>query len=597
MTSSAPVDPHAALAAELDALGHRLRAMGVELGSLTAVATPRGAVHDTPVVTDDTPHAAEPPDLAKPEPEAELEPSETPGDLPWAGPSELSGARLLAWTGGAVTLVGVVLLLVLAASRGWLAPPQRIGLGAVLGATLVGLGDRLHRRPTARPGALAVAATGFATLYLVVAASATVYDYLTAPAALALALVVAVVGLAAAVRWGSELLACGVVVGAVALAPAVSRDWLLVALALVLQVAALPVLLRRRWSALVVVAAVGPVLYGAGVGALLWGSAEEAPTVAVVLGVLVACLATALGASWALDGPIAARGSAALVAAGVLPAAVTAWSIHGTGGAALVGSAALVLGAFAVVHPATPIRMTAVAAAAFGLLETTLLLFDGSTIAAVLLGEAAVIAVAAALTRARFAVVVAAALGALGVVAGLRHAPAPVAFPYRPLLDGALVTTAGIAALVLVLSIALLVACGRVGRLRSDADSARLWAPIGAVGLYGASTLVVALALLVAPDRTGFTAGHALVTVSWAFVALVLLARGISDQALRVTGLVLVGAALAKLVLFDLVALDGMARVGAFLGAGLVLLAAGARYARLVAESAAAPDEEPARVG
>jgi hypothetical protein len=38
------------------------------------------------------------------------------------------------------------------------------------------------------------------------------------------------------------------------------------------------------------------------------------------------------------------------------------------------------------------------------------------------------------------------------------------------------------------------------------------------------------------------------------------------------------------------VALDGLARVAAFLGAGLVLLAAGTRYARLVAEAEAEPD-------
>jgi uncharacterized membrane protein len=116
-----------------------------------------------------------------------------------------------------------------------------------------------------------------------------------------------------------------------------------------------------------------------------------------------------------------------------------------------------------------------------------------------------------------------------------------------------------------------------------------LWVPIGLVGLYGTTSLVVTLALLVAPDRAGFTAGHALVTVAWTVVALTLLARGISRPALRVTGLVLVAAAVAKLVLFDLVALDGIARVAAFLGAGLVLLAAGTRYARLVAEAAASP--------
>jgi hypothetical protein len=41
----------------------------------------------------------------------------------------------------------------------------------------------------------------------------------------------------------------------------------------------------------------------------------------------------------------------------------------------------------------------------------------------------------------------------------------------------------------------------------------------------------------------------------------------------------LVGAAVAKLVLFDLAALDGIARVAAFCG-GIALLAAGVRYGR-----------------
>ncbi len=83
--------------------------------------------------------------------------------------------------------------------------------------------------------------------------------------------------------------------------------------------------------------------------------------------------------------------------------------------------------------------------------------------------------------------------------------------------------------------------------------------------------------------------------MSWAIAALVLLARGISRQALRVAGMVLVGAAVAKLVLFDLVALDGLARVAAFLGAGLVLLAAGTRYARMVAEAESVREADPAR--
>jgi uncharacterized membrane protein len=144
-----------------------------------------------------------------------------------------------------------------------------------------------------------------------------------------------------------------------------------------------------------------------------------------------------------------------------------------------------------------------------------------------------------------------------------------------------------------VLAVALLVAGGRVGLIRPDPGSSPMWIPIGLVGLYGATSLVVTVALLVSDDRAGFTAGHAVVTVSWTVAALVLLARGISRPALRITGLVLVVAAVGKLVLFDLVALDGLARVAAFLGAGLVLLAAGTRYARIVAEAESRADREP----
>jgi uncharacterized membrane protein len=230
---------------------------------------------------------------------------------------------------------------------------------------------------------------------------------------------------------------------------------------------------------------------------------------------------------------------------------------------------------------------------------------DGATGTAVLLGQAIVAAVLAHLLRSRFALVVGLAYGLFGVArAAVVDAPlaALVEFPRYPYVEPgmtpALLTGTGVSVLVAALGVALLVAGGRVGWMRPDARSAGLWVPVGLVGLYGTTSLVVTLALLVAPDRTGFTAGHALVTVSWTVVALVLLARGITRPALRVTGMVLVAAAVAKLVLFDLVALDGIARVAAFLGAGLVLLAAGTRYARMVAEASARDAEvSPAAAG
>jgi hypothetical protein len=117
-------------------------------------------------------------------------------------------------------------------------------------------------------------------------------------------------------------------------------------------------------------------------------------------------------------------------------------------------------------------------------------------------------------------------------------------------------------------------------------DGPHGWVPAGLLALYGSTATLLSVGLLISPDRDGFLLGHVFVTVSWTVAALVLLLRGIDSVPFRVAGLSLVVAALAKLVLFDLSSLDGMARVMAFLVAGLVLLAAGARYARLVATRA-----------
>jgi uncharacterized membrane protein len=658
--STSTADPYEAMADELSSLGRRLDGIGTELRALRTATGPAPAPttqttdatvdRNPPGARDPGPPPAEPapagpgrpawpqpgwpyriapepawpyqqvpaPQPAQPSQHVEQEaPRPVPAEAQWAqrqwapqawqppaaappAPrrrfSGLSGFRLLAWLGGAVTLLGVVMLLVLVASRGLLTPPFRIGGGALLGLVLIGVALRLHRRPSARTGAIAVAATGFATLYLVVAADAALYGYLRpVPAtALAAAFVVAAAGLGLADRWRSQLLGAGVVAGAALLAPVLVGDWLLVALVLALQLAAVPVLLRRGWPVLMLVAAAGPVLYGSAVGAT-WVADGDLPTIAVVLGVLLVGLGTAVPAARRLtEAP-----AAVLVGVAPLAAMVTGSVLDGWSGAGVVAAATLALAGTALVSR-DRVRLVAAIAAVLTLLQATLIALDGSAAVTVLLAEAALAAVAGAAVRSRFATVVGGGLGLYGSLAAVSGPAVPPAdWPMSPyVVDGvvssdALVTAAGIAALVLVTAVALLVACGRLGWIGRAASSARLWVPIGLVGLYGAGTLVVALALLVAPDRTGFTAGHALVTVSWTVVALVLLARGVTRPPLRIAGLVLVGGAVAKLVLFDLVALDGLARVGAFLGAGLVLLVAGTRYARLVAE-AETKTEQPA---
>ncbi|HLM35133.1 MAG TPA: DUF2339 domain-containing protein [Gaiellaceae bacterium] len=84
-----------------------------------------------------------PPPDAPPSPAAPLpaSPPPQPFDL-----SFLFGARALAWTGGAVTLLGIVFFFVLAVDRGWIGPIARVSLGAAASSILFGAGLWLRRR-------------------------------------------------------------------------------------------------------------------------------------------------------------------------------------------------------------------------------------------------------------------------------------------------------------------------------------------------------------------------------------------------------------------------------------------------------------------
>ncbi|SHK23960.1 Predicted membrane protein [Pseudonocardia thermophila] len=584
-----PRDPLGALAAELAAIGQRLDRMAAELDQLRHHGAAPQAV---------TTHAAAPPPgftppaplpvPVLPPPSPVLPPPAAPRPALADRAAAVGGARLLAWTGAALTLLGVVLLLALAASRGWFAPPVRIAGGAALGLGLVGLGWWLHRR-TARIGAEAVTATGFATLYLVIAGASAVYGYLDEVPAIALAFVVAVAGLGLADHRASRWLAHGVAIGALLLAPVLAGGWLLVTLALAMVIAASPVVRHRRWADLALVVGGLAALHGSSACGLL---ADGPDTRGTALATAVAALVVGLAAAAAAARRIPAAAFAALVPFAALPALVTAVVLGGTTGAWLAAGTAVALGAVAALPwSAGAARLSAATTAAVALLAATALAFDGATLTLVLLGQALVAAVAGLRLGSRFATGLATALGLVGLLRALvSDAPLADLVERRYLLDagdwlppGRLLTAAGTGALVVALAVVLLAACGRLGWVRADSATAPAWVTLGVVGLYGVTALVVNAALLVDLDL-GFTAGHALVTVSWTVAALVLLARGITRPALRVAGMALVAAAVAKLVLFDLGALDGVSRVAAFLGAGLVLLVAGTRYARLIGD-------------
>jgi uncharacterized membrane protein len=506
-----------------------------------------------------------------------------------------AGSRILAWAGGVVTLAGVVLLLVLAVQRDYLGPVPRVLLGAALGLALAGIGLRLHANPAARTGAYALAATGTAVLYLDVIAATTLYRYLPPVAGLVAGLAVAGAGILVATRWAAQPLAMFVVLGCVVSAPVLTGGFvpLLLGFLLVLQIATTPAQLDRMWGGLCLAAGLPPLL------ATLIGIAEAhdhrfGPGVTSVAVLSLVTSAVQVGSATV---NAARRRDAdslpfALLLAAPAPTMLATTLLPRIDAAMLTGALAVLLLLVWVAHRAAALRVSAgfaLGAAGVGALvafQTTATAFTGNARTIALLAEGLLLALVAVRLRYPAALLAAGLFGLAGLALTLATAATPrlltVAPPHE--LARGPVATAGLTTLLLaVLAIVLCWAATRLERLPGPDRAPLGWVAAGLTALYGSTGAPLSVGLAVSPDRTGFLFGHVLVTVSWTVGALGLLVRGIDVVPLRVAGLALVGAALLKLVLFDLSSLDGIARVAAFLVAGLVLLAAGTRYAKLVA--------------
>jgi hypothetical protein len=168
----------------------------------------------------------------------------------------MSTARVLAWAGGAVTVLGLSFLFVLAASRGWLSPVARIGIGLLVSTALLTVAVRLHRRDRVLHGVLAAGGAGIAGLFVTTAAASLVYNEITRPQALLCTGAIALLSIA--IAWyvrGEELAIFGVC--AAMLTPAVvTHTFTGAAMLYAATIAAtVPVLLwRLRWERLNVAA-------------------------------------------------------------------------------------------------------------------------------------------------------------------------------------------------------------------------------------------------------------------------------------------------------------------------------------------------------
>ncbi|WP_200936676.1 DUF2339 domain-containing protein [Rhodococcus sp. Leaf278] len=496
-------------------------------------------------------------------------------------------SRLLAVAGAGVTLVGVVMLLVLAAQAGWFGPPLRVAAGAVFSLALIGAGVRVFGRSGGRVGGIALAATGIAGLYLDVLATSVLYGWLDPVIGLIVALGIAAAGTALAVQWKSQPMAVLILAGVAVCGP-VLTDGLtlaLIAFFIATYVASFPAQIGRNWQILQVVRTVP--LVGAVSAAVatadMNGSTDNywlllAIVLTAVLGIgmslellrrnvsdVVATVMIALPALPVLlsvdifDRGIAVTLQLVLAAAAVAIVAVVRW---------LPGHARItvaVIGALATLQAAV---------------ESTTLEIRPVVLFAVAL---ALLAVAHS-ARSTLAYLIGSGFGVIGALMFVSVSP-----PQAMLDSDFAIGSAGIVIGGILLAATAFAFAYVLAELKLVDDGMQTLAIVsGVLALYGLTSATVTLGIGIGGEATGFTAGHTAATIEWMIAAFSLLAFGLRSvthaHAALVGGLALTAAAIAKLFLFDLVALDGLFRVIAFIAVGLLLLIAGTRYAKVFAD-------------
>ncbi len=586
-------EPHHAvisrLSADFAAISQQLTRVSADLAQLDRMLS-QGISAPRPVPVPPQPAPVWPPQYVYAPPPPAPPPRQAP-PVPQVRPQRDEGwiGKVLAVAGVAVTLIGVVLLLVLAAQAGILRPEIRVGAGAVLAGALVAVGSWLYARPGGRVGAIALAATGVAAAYMDVIAVTTIYDWVSAPVGLGIAAIIGGGGLTLARRWNSEHLGLLVLVPLIILAPVVTDGitLLLVGFMLALSAASLPVQLGKDWiwmhaartaaCTLPLLAALVAAAFDSGDELWLVGACGIAAMLAIV-GALILLPRTGNRVAMAL-----------LTAAGVLPVLCVSTAVDRVIAALMAAALSAAMLSIVLIADRLPgvagvVRQVWSALSAIAALVAVTVAFDGELAAPILLAVAVVVAFAGrGDVIARWA-----AVGFAFVGGGLYLAYAP---PSSLVVATA---TSGPDAVSILVSSVLVAACAVaivwswVGGSKVDDDAVRvMWAGSAAVIVYAITAFTVTAGVLIGGTGRGFFAGHMAATICWIAMAAGLFGYAArlsrADRSLPIAGgLALVAAAMAKLFLFDLGTLDGIFRVVVFIVVGLVLLGMGAGYARLL---------------
>ena len=164
--------------------------------------------------------------------------------------TDVIGGQWLAWIGGAATLLGIVLLLALAISHGWIGHEGRVILGALTSAGLLGGGAWLRERQGRTHAALAMVGTGTAGLFAVLVVASGPYDLIPGPLGVAGAASVGVIATGLAIRWASRSIGALGLLGAL-LAPVLTtapQSGVGIAIMAVVTACALAVVVHQRWG-------------------------------------------------------------------------------------------------------------------------------------------------------------------------------------------------------------------------------------------------------------------------------------------------------------------------------------------------------------
>jgi hypothetical protein len=224
------------------------------------------------------------------------------------------------------------------------------------------------------------------------------------------------------------------------------------------------------------------------------------------------------------------------------------------------------------------------------LVATTELLGGGSRAVAVA-GEAGLMVWLSARLREPRYQLASLAYGSVAFVLVLVQAPATnlVWFPPTEIVNSAGLLDAGRMAQSLAAVVAFAIAAALFAAFsRPVGTDARMWRRMAggtalAAGLYAAAHVILDGFMALHFTARSFQNGHTAVSLVVALVGLGLLLVGLRRHSTdeRTAGLILLGAAVAKLFLYDLVVLNLMARAMAFILVGLLLLAGGIVYQRL----------------